>query len=58
MSWQDFIKAVADADFEFEWQRPLIIAQSILESGRGTTKLSGYNNIDRFIIFFEGALYD
>jgi N-acetylmuramoyl-L-alanine amidase len=46
MSWQNFIKAVADADFEFEWQRPLIIAQSILESGRGTTELSRYKNMN------------
>jgi N-acetylmuramoyl-L-alanine amidase len=46
MSWQDFIKAVAKANFEFEWQRPLIIAQSILESGRGTTDLSRYNNMN------------
>ncbi len=46
MSWQNFIKAVAEADFEFEWQRPLIIAQSILESGRGTTELSHYKNMN------------
>jgi N-acetylmuramoyl-L-alanine amidase len=46
MSWQDFIKAVAKADFEFPWQRPLIVAQAILESGRGTTDLSHYNNMN------------
>lgn len=46
MSWQDFIKVVAEVDFEFEWQRPLIIAQSILESGRGTTELSRYKNMN------------
>jgi N-acetylmuramoyl-L-alanine amidase len=46
MGWQDFIKAVADANFEFPWQRPLIVAQAILESGRGTTDLSRYNNMN------------
>jgi hypothetical protein len=46
MSWQDFIKAVADTNFEFPWQRPLIVAQAILESGRGTTDLSRYNNMN------------
>jgi len=46
MSWQDFIKAVAQADFEFPWQRSLIVAQAILESGRGTTDLSYYKNMN------------
>jgi N-acetylmuramoyl-L-alanine amidase/uncharacterized protein YraI len=46
MSWQEFIKAVSQASFEFPWQRPLIIAQAILESGRGTTDLSFYKNMN------------
>ncbi|OKH32566.1 hypothetical protein NIES2119_25875 [[Phormidium ambiguum] IAM M-71] len=46
MSWQDFIKAVAKADFEFPWQRQLIVAQAIIESGRGTTDLSYYKNMN------------
>lgn len=46
MGWQDFIKAVATADFEFPWQRPLIISQAILESGRGTSELSKKNNMN------------
>lgn len=46
MSWQDFIQVVAKADFEFPWQRPLIVAQAILESGRGTTDLSYHKNMN------------
>lgn len=59
MSWNDFIKAVADANFEFSWQRPLIVAQAILESGRGTTDLSHYKNMNgmkyRESIAIEGS---
>lgn len=39
-NWLDFISAVAKTTFEYEWMRPLIVAQSILESGRGTTVLA------------------
>ncbi|NJL66170.1 MAG: hypothetical protein HC894_03905 [Microcoleus sp. SM1_3_4] len=46
MSWQDFVKTVAKTDFEFPWQPPLMVAQAILESGRGTTDLSYYNNMN------------
>ena len=46
MSWQAFIKAVGQTNFEFPWQRPLIIAQAILESGRGTSPLSDYKNMN------------
>jgi N-acetylmuramoyl-L-alanine amidase/uncharacterized protein YgiM (DUF1202 family) len=46
MSWQNFVEAVAHANFEFSWQRPLIIAQAILESGRGTSDLSFHKNMN------------
>lgn len=42
-SWSKFIEEVAAFQFEYEWMRELIIAQAILESGRGTTPIAMNN---------------
>jgi N-acetylmuramoyl-L-alanine amidase len=39
-SWNKFIETAAFYPFEYEWMRNLIVAQSIIESGRGVTPLS------------------
>lgn len=57
-SWNDFIAAVAAyPSFEFPWMRELIIAQSIIESGRGTTELSKYKNFNGMKFRSELAQY-
>jgi N-acetylmuramoyl-L-alanine amidase len=51
--WQEYVKALADSEIEFPHLKTAILAQSIIECGRGSTKLFQEHNNPRGIHYWD-----
>ena len=51
--WQEYVKALADSEIEFPHLKTAILAQSIMECGRGSTKLFQDHNNPRGVHYHD-----
>jgi N-acetylmuramoyl-L-alanine amidase len=51
--WQEYVKALADSEIEFPHLKTAILAMSILECGRGSTKLFQEHNNPRGVHYHD-----